>query len=235
MKDWLRKIGHWVVINNEIESASPGDVGRLAYIKELLTSGEYDYRVATDKNGLINVKEKELNTIPQDKLDRYLDIMKWSYAKYPGNGFKFKIHNRDYLNELLELEDAAGDKDWIPFSGLVNGDESEDVIMSEEKVKHVVDNVNLVDTTNNKEIHKNILNEIHDTYIRKNADYGNSFEEQYKEYGLLSALIRFDDKIRRLKQLNKHEAKVKDESIRDSALDLANYAIMTVMELDKRK
>ena len=142
MKDWLHTIGEWVVINNEIKSASPGDVGRLAYIKELLTSGEYDYRVATDKNGLINVKEKELNNIPQDKLDRYLDIMKWSYAKYPGNGFKFKIHSKDYLNELLELEDAAGDKDWIPFSGLVDGDESEDEIMSEKKVEYVVDNVN---------------------------------------------------------------------------------------------
>lgn len=85
-----------------------------------------------------------------------------------------------------------------------------------------------------KELHKNILDEIHDTYIRKNADYGNSFGEQYQEYGLLSALIRLDDKMRRLKQLNKQEALVKDESIRDTVLDLANYAIMTVMELDKK-
>ena len=86
-----------------------------------------------------------------------------------------------------------------------------------------------------KDLHRTILDEIHDTYKRKNADYGNSFGDQYNEYGLLSALIRFDDKIRRLKQLNKNEAQVKDESIRDSTLDLANYAIMTVMELDKNK
>lgn len=92
---------------------------------------------------------------------------------------------------------------------------------------------NDIEKLTNKDLHKQLLDEIHDTYIRKNADYGNSFEEQFNEYGLLSAIIRFDDKIRRLKQLNKHEAKVKDESIRDSALDLANYAIMTVMELDK--
>jgi hypothetical protein len=39
--------------------------------------------------------------------------------------------------------------------------------------------------------------------------------------------------MRRLKQLIKQEAQVKDESIRDTVLDLANYAIMTVMELDK--
>jgi glutaredoxin 2 len=86
-----------------------------------------------------------------------------------------------------------------------------------------------------KERHNKVINEIHDTYIRKNEDYGNSFEEQFNEYGLLSALIRLDDKMRRLKQLSKQEAKVKDESTRDTVLDLANYAIMTVMELDKNK
>lgn len=84
------------------------------------------------------------------------------------------------------------------------------------------------------ELHKKILNEIHDTYKRKNADYGNSFGEQFIEYGLLSAVIRLDDKMRRLKQLLKNEAQVKDESVRDTLLDLANYAIMTIMELDKK-
>ncbi|MEM5009399.1 nucleotide modification associated domain-containing protein [Niallia taxi] len=83
------------------------------------------------------------------------------------------------------------------------------------------------------ELHKNILDEIHHTYKIKNADYGNSFGEQFEEHGMLSAIIRLDDKMRRLKSLNKQEAQVKDESIRDTVLDLANYAIMTVMELDK--
>jgi hypothetical protein len=83
-------------------------------------------------------------------------------------------------------------------------------------------------------LHKTILDEIHDTYKRKNADYGNSFVEQYAEYGLLSAVIRLDDKMRRLKQLLKNKAQVRDESIRDTLLDLANYSIMTIMELDKK-
>lgn len=81
-------------------------------------------------------------------------------------------------------------------------------------------------------LHSSILNEIKDTYIAKNADYGNSFEEQYKEHGLLSAVIRLDDKMRRLKQLSKNEVKVKSESVKDTLLDMANYAVMTVMELD---
>ena len=85
------------------------------------------------------------------------------------------------------------------------------------------------------ERHRLVIEEIHKTFKIKNADYGNSFGEQYDEYGLLSALIRLDDKMRRLKQLTKSEAQVKDESIRDTVLDLANYAIMTVMELDSEK
>lgn len=93
---------------------------------------------------------------------------------------------------------------------------------------------NVIINNSNIELHKKILNEIHDTYKRKNADYGNSFGEQFIEYGLLSAVIRLDDKMRRLKQLLKNEAQVKDESIRDTLLDLSNYAIMTIMELDKK-
>ncbi len=39
--------------------------------------------------------------------------------------------------------------------------------------------------------------------------------------------------MKRLKQLHKHTAQVKDESMTDTLLDLANYAILTVMELNK--
>jgi hypothetical protein len=85
---------------------------------------------------------------------------------------------------------------------------------------------------NRTEKHRLVIEEIHETFKIKNADYGNSFGEQYSEYGLLSAVIRLDDKMRRLKQLMKQDAQVKDESIRDTILDMANYGIMTVMELD---
>lgn len=81
--------------------------------------------------------------------------------------------------------------------------------------------------------HQEICDELNEIYTRKNADYGNSFGDQFEEHGILSAVIRLDDKMRRLKQLIKQEAQVKDESIEDTVLDLANYAIMTVMELRK--
>lgn len=47
--------------------------------------------------------------------------------------------------------------------------------------------------------------------------------------------IRLDDKLNRLKSLAKNPAQVRDESIRDTLLDLANYAIMTVIEMELEK
>lgn len=72
-------------------------------------------------------------------------------------------------------------------------------------------------------------------YAKKNKDYGDSFSRSFKEFGLDAPIIRLSDKLQRLKTLSKQEAKVKDESIRDTLIDLANYAIMTVIELDGEK
>lgn len=71
------------------------------------------------------------------------------------------------------------------------------------------------------------------TYLSKNQDYGDSFGKQFEEYGELSAAIRLEDKLQRFKQLMKNPAQVKDESKIDTLLDLANYAIMTVIELEE--
>lgn len=46
--------------------------------------------------------------------------------------------------------------------------------------------------------------------------------------------IRLEDKLRRYKQLIKQDAEVKDESIIDTLLDLANYSIMTIIEIENR-
>ena len=87
---------------------------------------------------------------------------------------------------------------------------------------------------NKIEIHKNICDGLNDLYKKKNQDYGDSFSKSYKEYGLTMSCIRLEDKLNRLKSLNKNgNAQVKDESIQDTLMDLANYAIMTLIELTK--
>lgn len=88
----------------------------------------------------------------------------------------------------------------------------------------------------NIEQHKEIINEIHDLYVRKNADYGNSVHDTYERYGLTSFLVRMEDKLNRVRTLNhSKEVKVKDEKIEDTLLDLANYAILAVIELKNEK
>ena len=83
------------------------------------------------------------------------------------------------------------------------------------------------------EKHPSICNQLNAIYERKNHDYGDSFSKSYREYGMTMPCIRLEDKLNRLKALAKSgDASVADESVRDTLLDLANYAIMTVLEMD---
>lgn len=87
--------------------------------------------------------------------------------------------------------------------------------------------------------HKAICDELNQLYTRKNHDYGDSFHQTFIEEGLAMARIRLGDKFSRFKTLSRisptdsTQQQVTDESIRDTLLDLANYAIMTVLELDE--
>ena len=78
---------------------------------------------------------------------------------------------------------------------------------------------------------ESICNELVTLQKAKNADYGDSFSNSVKEFGLTAALIPITNKVNRLKQLLQSDsAQVKDESIDDTLKDLACYAIMTLAE-----
>ncbi|WP_081988192.1 nucleotide modification associated domain-containing protein [Halobacillus sp. BBL2006] len=87
---------------------------------------------------------------------------------------------------------------------------------------------------NKMKAHSDLLDLLHQTYKQKNQDYGDSFGKQFGEYGEISSAIRLEDKLNRFKSLINSKAAVKDESKEDTLLDLANYAVMTVIELKKR-
>lgn len=92
-----------------------------------------------------------------------------------------------------------------------------------------------LDDLNNVQIHEKVCQELTETYKKKNADYGNSFEISLDKHGLIAGIVRMDDKMSRLISLNsKNEQQVMDESMRDTLMDLANYAIMSVMWLDEQ-
>lgn len=82
--------------------------------------------------------------------------------------------------------------------------------------------------------HQAVCDELNKLYERKNHDYGDSFHKMFMEEGMGMCRIRLGDKLNRFKTLSKGQhQQVTDESIRDTLLDLANYAIMTVLELDE--
>jgi hypothetical protein len=64
----------------------------------------------------------------------------------------------------------------------------------------------------------------------KNADYGDAFAK----YGVIGVLMRIEDKIQRALSITKNGVNlVNDEGIRDTLLDLHNYAAMALMLLDE--
>lgn len=91
---------------------------------------------------------------------------------------------------------------------------------------------------NKIERHFEIVTTLNNLYASKNADYGDSFGETYRKLGIISALTRISDKYNRLISLAtkpEEERRVKDESIQDTLLDLSNYCIMTVIEMEAEK
>lgn len=99
-----------------------------------------------------------------------------------------------------------------------------------------------LDSMNKVDMHMDICVEMNKIYEQKNHDYGDSFHATFLEEGMAMARIRLSDKLNRFKQLSRtcwgsgqDDRQVKDESIEDTLIDLANYAIMTVMEMRLEK
>ena len=90
-------------------------------------------------------------------------------------------------------------------------------------------------STGDTEAFRAITNKMCNTFEVKNHDYGDSFHKLFEECGMTYAYGHMAEKLERVKSLMKDEAKVNGESMRDSLLDLANYAILTIMELDKTR
>ena len=81
-----------------------------------------------------------------------------------------------------------------------------------------------------------IINECIERYKKKNSDYGNSATKTYEQFGDISYATRINDKINRINSLiitNKQE--IKDESIDDTIMDLANYAILWLVDRKNNK
>ena len=71
-----------------------------------------------------------------------------------------------------------------------------------------------------------------ETYARKNHDYGNAYTELRREFPD-TVLIYMTAKLKRLKTLMQGEPAQVNESIEDTLLDIANYAVMEIVERNR--
>lgn len=121
-------------------------------------------------------------------------------------------------NMMDEWKDSIGvdNLNWseLPFNSIVMGEQNERT--DADRFKEITDNMS-------------------DTYKRKNSDYGNSFSKLFEECGMTYAYGHLAEKVERINSLRKNDAKVHGESMIDSLYDLANYSILTIMEIEKCK
>jgi hypothetical protein len=83
---------------------------------------------------------------------------------------------------------------------------------------------------NRSEQLQKVQKEALELFVKKNADYGDAFAK----YGVIGVLMRIEDKLQRSMSITKNGVNlVKDEGIRDTLIDLHNYAAMAVMLLDE--
>lgn len=81
---------------------------------------------------------------------------------------------------------------------------------------------------------KEIALEVAGIVERKNSDYGNSFEKTINEYGNTAYYLRLEDKLSRLKSLDKKDRKVLDESKIDTLKDIIGYTLL-MLDMEYRK
>ena len=77
---------------------------------------------------------------------------------------------------------------------------------------------------------KKIQKEGLELFTKKNADYGDAFAK----YGIIGVLMRIEDKLQRSMSITKSGVNlVSDEGIRDTLIDLHNYAAMALILMDE--
>lgn len=78
---------------------------------------------------------------------------------------------------------------------------------------------------------KSVQHEALELFTKKNKDYGDSFAE----FGSVGVIVRIGDKIKRMSTISNTQITfVDNESLRDTLIDLHNYAAMAVMLLDEK-
>ena len=131
----------------------------------------------------------------------------------------------------------VSEKDVSVFDGYT----TEILLRIEQKTEFMVAGTGKVFATHvgniqsDEEIYGSLLDKLFTTYKAKDADYGSAFAEMFDELGIDYAYGKLREKMNRIKVLRKQPNMVENEGLEDALLDTAGYAILTLVELKKRK
>lgn len=133
--------------------------------------------------------------------------------------------------------DTRNDKRSISYK-LVEKCKQKNMEQKTEIIVEGTDKVFATQVTNiqsDEEIYGSLLDKLFTTYKAKNHDYSGAFTEIFDELGIDYAYGKLREKINRIKALRKQPNMVENETLEDALLDTAGYAILTLVELKKRK
>ena len=86
-------------------------------------------------------------------------------------------------------------------------------------------------TTDRVQQLKTVQDEALELFRRKNHDYGDAFAD----YDVVGVLVRLGDKVKRCQSISKTGIQLVDgEKLRDTLIDMHNYAAMAIMLMDGR-
>lgn len=158
-----------------------------------------------------------VNSVKNDRV--YCDVCDVTSERVDLDILQEKGIYPEYAEKLMdEWKDSIGvdNLNWseLPFNSLIMGKQNEKT---------------------DADRFKEITDKMCDIYKQKNSDYGSSFSKLFKKCGMTYAYGHLAEKIERIDSLSNNDAKVQGESMIDSLYDLANYSILTIMEIEKRK
>ena len=164
-----------------------------------------------------------------------LEVIEDSYCKCC-------FFNNSWICELIEIPKYCGtdtrfDNKSISYK-LVEQCKPKDMEQKTEIKIEGTDKTFATQVTNiqsDEEIYGSLLDKLFTTYKAKNHDYSNAFSEMFDELGIDYAYGKLREKINRIKALRKQPNMVENEGLEDALLDTAGYAILTLVELKKRK
>lgn len=227
----------------EIDDIKVGLEFKLPFIEneyEEDTARNRHRKIMSEYGCVLPMYRTDLKTIEGVKLfiTPYRPIFK--VVDFPRDCYKTDLEHHHYVGSFIEVtckgntfrlstEDVIGRGEILEKFSRVS---KKECFMSSKHSPDFLD-VFVKSSTGDAETFRAITNKMCNTFEVKNSDYGDSFHKLFEECGMTYAYGHLAEKLERINSLRKNEAKVKGESMKDSLYDLANYAILTIMELEK--